>query len=230
MLTVAVIIPCWNQGRLLGEALASVALQTVAPAQVIVVDDGSTDETAEVASADPHVTVIRQDRKGTAAARNAGMARAKTDLIAFLDADDLLTAMSLELRIAALRGTASDGCFGVVEEFRDPVDLARPVRAKAAARLAGASLVTRAAAAVVGAFDESLPGGEVVDWVSRFDAANLCWTSVPEVVLRRRVHDANKSRHPRYANRAGLLAVARRSAASKRNAGAASHPLSGDSD
>ncbi len=216
MVKVAVIIPSWNPGRMLQEALDSVAAQTFPPSQVIVVDDGSTDDSAEEVSARSAVTLIRQNRSGTAAARNAGIARTDADLVAFLDADDLWPSGSLSARIAALRETGADGSFGVVEEFRDPAGLARPIRPRSAARVPGSILVTREALERVGGFDVSLPGGEGVDWVARFDATGLRWTKIAEVVLHRRIHESNKSREPQYARRAGLLEVARRSSAAKR--------------
>jgi glycosyltransferase involved in cell wall biosynthesis len=212
-----VIIPCRNQGRLLQAALASVTTQTLQPSQVIVVDDGSTDETVEVARAHPGVTLIRQQHSGAAAARNAGLARVEADLITFLDADDLWPATSLRARVTALVDTGADGCFGVVEEFLDQSARTQTLRPITSARLAGSVLVTRDSLERVGAFDTSLLGGEVVDWIARFDTAGLRWTQVNEVVLQRRIHDANTSRDPKYSRRTGLLEVARRSVKTKRS-------------
>lgn len=213
---VAVIIPSWNPGRMLREALDSVAAQTVQPSQVIIVDDGSTDDSAEAVGAHPGFTLVRQSRSGTAAARNTGIARTDADLVAFLDADDRWPPESLSVRIAALREAGTDGSFGVVEEFLDPAGLARPVRPRSAARVPGSFVVTREALARVGGFDVSLPSGESVDWVARFDAMGLRWTAVDDVVLHRRIHESNKSRQPQYAGRTGLLEVARRSIAARR--------------
>jgi len=212
---VAVVIPCWNHGRLLRAALASVTAQTVHPAQVIVVDDGSTDATVHVARTHPGVTLARQTHCGAAAARNVGVALADSEFIAFLDADDLWPPTSLAGRIAALRESGDDGCFGVVEEFRDPADEPRPVRPKSHARLSGSILVSSDSWARVGTFDPSLAAGEIIDWVARFDAAGLTWNVVDEVVLRRRIHDANTGRQT--STRRDLLEVARRSIAAKRN-------------
>ncbi|HEY0260592.1 MAG TPA: glycosyltransferase family A protein [Lacisediminihabitans sp.] len=85
-----VVIPAYNGARLLGHTLDSLAAQTVGPIDVIVVDDGSTDETVDVASAHPVVTrVIRQEHHGVAVARNRGLAVADTSWIGFVDQDDL---------------------------------------------------------------------------------------------------------------------------------------------
>ncbi|MGE5359363.1 MAG: glycosyltransferase [Bacteroidales bacterium] len=87
---VSVIIPAYNAAHTIGTALASVFAQSYDNFEVIVVDDGSTDETCEAASRWGNaVTWIRQDNAGPARARNAGIARARAPLIAFLDADDV---------------------------------------------------------------------------------------------------------------------------------------------
>lgn len=189
-MSVALIVPCWNQGRFLGAALASVAAQSVRPAQVVVVDDGSTDDSVEVADAFSGVTVVKQRHRGVAAARNTGSGLVDADLVAFLDADDLWPPTSLAVRVAALNASGVDGCFGVVESFGNP-KRGGPLPARQPARLLGSVLVTREAFDRVGAFDASLSIGEDVDWVARFDAAGLRWCTVDHVVLRRRFHDAN---------------------------------------
>jgi glycosyltransferase involved in cell wall biosynthesis len=95
--TVSVIIPCFNQGRFLVEALDSVRSQTLPATNVILVDDGSTDDTAAVARRYPEVKYVRQPNRGLAAARNAGLARSSGDFIVFLDADDRLKPEALEV-------------------------------------------------------------------------------------------------------------------------------------
>lgn len=89
-LRVSVIIPTYNRAGYLHEALVSIFNQTLPPWEVIVVDDGSTDDTAEVVrNAAGPVRFHRQDHQGVAAARNLGLAQARGDLIAWLDSDDL---------------------------------------------------------------------------------------------------------------------------------------------
>ncbi len=83
--TVAVIIPTFNRAHCVGEAIQSVLDQTVPADEIIVIDDGSTDNTAEVlAGFGDRITVIRQPNAGVSAARNAGIARATSEWIAFL--------------------------------------------------------------------------------------------------------------------------------------------------
>jgi glycosyltransferase involved in cell wall biosynthesis len=89
---VSVIIPAYNRGHLIGRALRSVLAQTVPVAEVIVVDDGSDDDTARIveaiAATEPSVIYVRQDRAGAPAARNRGISMATGSLIAFQDSDD----------------------------------------------------------------------------------------------------------------------------------------------
>jgi glycosyltransferase involved in cell wall biosynthesis len=87
--SVSVIIPTYNCAAFLAEAIRSVLAQTHRAAEIIVVDDGSADDTATVvAGLGAVITYLRQENAGAAAARNAGLARATGDYIAFLDADD----------------------------------------------------------------------------------------------------------------------------------------------
>ncbi len=89
-MTVSVIIPVFNGSRTIRATLDSVLRQTLSPDEVLVMDDGSTDDTFSLLQPyAPRVTVFRQDNQGVAAARNALCARATGDLIAFLDSDDL---------------------------------------------------------------------------------------------------------------------------------------------
>jgi len=88
--TVSVVIPCYNYERYVGLALESVQRQRVAPLEVIVVDDGSTDGSARVIQSFPGVRYVRQDNAGHVAAFNRGYAESRGDIVLFLDADDLL--------------------------------------------------------------------------------------------------------------------------------------------
>ena len=86
--TVSVVIVCYNQSQFLGEAIASCLSQSYRFDEILVVDDGSTDETASVAQSFPEVHYIRQTNQGLSAARNRGISDSTGDYICFLDADD----------------------------------------------------------------------------------------------------------------------------------------------
>lgn len=100
---VSVIIPSYNSAAFLRDAVDSVLAQTRPPDEIIVVDDGSQDDTAQICAAwAGRVRYIRQENRGASAARNTGIAAAVGDWLAFLDADDLWDEEKLELQLAAL--------------------------------------------------------------------------------------------------------------------------------
>jgi glycosyltransferase involved in cell wall biosynthesis len=101
---VSVVIPCFNQGHFLREALESVLAQTVAPREVVVVDDGSTDATATIASSYAGVTCVRQPNRGLARARNRGLHESSGEYVVFLDADDRLLPDALAIGLTAFDG------------------------------------------------------------------------------------------------------------------------------
>ncbi len=108
---VSVVIPAHDAGETLAAAIASALGQTRPPAEVVVVDDGSTDDTATVArSFGQAVRLIEQPCLGPSAARNAGVAAARSPLVAFLDADDLWQQEKLELQLAALAAHGAVCC------------------------------------------------------------------------------------------------------------------------
>src|SRR5579864_8402353 len=104
---VSVIIPAYNAERFLRYTLASAQAQTYEHVEIIVVDDGSTDSTVDIAlaaaAADKRVRVLRQENLGVAAARNRALGESRGDFIAPLDADDVWHPQNLALQVAALK-------------------------------------------------------------------------------------------------------------------------------
>ena len=101
-MTVAVIIPAFNRAVTLPRALDSVLMQTRPADEIIVIDDGSTDNTEEVLADYPDVTVIRQANSGVSAARNRGIKAAGAEWIALLDSDDSWHPQKLEMQLERL--------------------------------------------------------------------------------------------------------------------------------
>ncbi len=175
---ISVIIPCYNHGRYLGEALDSVLAQTYADWETIVVDDGSTDTTAAVAAgyADDRIRYVYQENQGLSAARNTGIEQARGSYLAFLDADDrwepafLQTCHSALDTAPELVGVIVRNYFFIQEEQRLPVPGGEVVPAGALhdRLLEGgffpvhAVLVRRAVVPDRGAFDTGLTSLE--DW------------------------------------------------------------------
>src|SRR5208283_2367398 len=101
---VSVVIPTYNCGRYICETVESALGQTYSPVEIIVVDDGSTDDTRErLTTYGDRVRYIYQQNTGPAVARNRGVQDAQGDWIAFLDADDLWLPYRLELQVELLR-------------------------------------------------------------------------------------------------------------------------------
>jgi glycosyltransferase involved in cell wall biosynthesis len=101
--SIAVIIPCYNYGRFLACAIDSCLGQTRPPDEILVVDDGSTDETATVCARYPQVRYLQKKNGGPSSARNLGVVATQCKYILFLDADDQLNCTSLEVLSQAMR-------------------------------------------------------------------------------------------------------------------------------
>lgn len=205
---IAAIVPVRDQARFLGEALASIAAQSLPASELIVVDDGSADGSGAVA-AGAGATVITLTGEGPAAARIAGARATGLGWLAFVDGDDRILPHHHELLLAAALGAGADFAFGQVREFADPgsgVEHRYEIRTEPRlAPLAGACLVRRdvyLAAASAAAQD-----GEH-DWIGPWMDGGRS-AQVEEVVLERRIHGANRSIVDRAEVHAAYLASAR---------------------
>jgi len=113
---VSVVIPCYQQAQYLGEAIESVLAQTYPHLEVVVVDDGSTDNVGAIASRYPGVRCIREPNSGPAAARNAGIRNSNGDFLVFLDADDRLLPQGVQAGVQALE--ARQECAAAIGTYR----------------------------------------------------------------------------------------------------------------
>jgi glycosyltransferase involved in cell wall biosynthesis len=104
--TVSVIMPAYNVSAYIGEAISTVRAQTLADFELLIVDDGSTDDTADIvrrfAAVDDRITLLQQENRGLAAARNTALRNARSGFMALLDSDDLWHSRFLEAQIALL--------------------------------------------------------------------------------------------------------------------------------
>jgi len=197
--TVSVIAPAFDAEPYLAEALESALAQTAPPHEVVVVDDGSTDRTAEVAARfAPRVVCVSQENQGSGPARNRGVALATGDFFAFLDADDVWEPEKLELQLAAFAADPGlELVFGHVREFVSP-DLDPAAAARVSPRteptpghLVGTMIARRGAFARVGPFPSDRLVSETLDWLLRARELNVREATIPECVVRRRLHAGN---------------------------------------
>lgn len=224
---ISVIIPVYNGERFLREALTSVAEQTVGVAEIVVVDDGSTDGSAAIAESFPGVTLIRQDNRGVSAARNSGLVAISGSLVAFLDADDVWLPAKLGRQIETL-----DEGVGLVTTLHrhlvEPGVDVPPWMQRVIARdgesggIPSTWLVRREAFQQVGLFDEAMRFGEDLDWLARASDAGVTVVSLNEQLVFRRVHGSNLTLQHAAEARGRLLTILRTTVRRKRDARGAS--------
>jgi glycosyltransferase involved in cell wall biosynthesis len=227
---VSCVIPVFNGERFVADAVASILGQTYADVEVIVADDGSTDRTAEVVGRlGARVRLVSQANAGHAAARNLGLAHARGELIAFLDADDLWHPAKLERQVALLDAQPEVSmCFTLLRDFVDGRDDPASLFADAArdAAVPGYSSVTmlarRALFSSIGSFDESLAHGNDRDWFLRAVEVGARKELLGEVLVLRRLHADNRSRATAPASRAEYVRILKASLDRRRAAGGGS--------
>jgi glycosyltransferase involved in cell wall biosynthesis len=204
--TVSVIVPAYNAAAFLREAIESSVAQTVPPLEVIVVNDGSTDDTGAVADAvareHPVVQVIHQENGGPAVARNTAIAVARGEFLTFLDADDAMSADRIEHQVGYLLAHPdTDVVIGSVERSTeagvelDAEFLKHELIAEQFAEGINLMAMTARAStfASLGTFDPSYRLSEDYQWLVRAHRQARTVALVPRVVGRRRLHETNVS-------------------------------------
>jgi glycosyltransferase involved in cell wall biosynthesis len=197
--SVSVMIGFYNGARYLAEAIDSVLAQTHPVHELIVVDDGSTDESGAIAAGyGPPVRCVRQERGGMAASRNRAIKEATGDYFAFLDADDRFPPEKLERQLAVFAADPElDVVYGHVTEFLSPdldteaLALLRQPKHDVPWPTPNLMLVRRDAFFCVGLFSTDLRVGIGVDWYARAGEVGLRSAIPPQVVLERRLHAEN---------------------------------------
>lgn len=205
---ISCIVPVYNGARFLSDALDSILAQSYPALEPIVVDDGSTDETAEVVRTfGDRVTYVHQENAGPASARNTGVRQATGAFLAFLDADDLWHPEKLERQ--ALRFSARSDlqlCLTYkrtfwVEEMQAEEERLRledhPFVKDHPGYVCQTMLMPRETYDYVGAFDESLRIGEDTEWLLRAERLGVVREIMPDVLVYRRMHQDNLS-YTRY--------------------------------
>jgi glycosyltransferase involved in cell wall biosynthesis len=204
----SVVIPAFNAEQTLTAAIESVLMQTIAPTAVIVVDDGSTDRTVEIARTyAPHVTVLQQANAGPGAATTRGIEAVTTPLLACNDADDIWLPDKAAAQLEWLEQHPDvDAVFGHVKAFGQEEVL----RVDAQENWGRTTMMMRWTAAVrVGPIvDYHGYCGDMIDWLARARELNMKLTLMPEVLALRRIIPGSLSSDRRTRGK-GYLEVAK---------------------
>ena len=197
---VSTIIPFFNREEYLAEAIESVLSQTYSTIEIIIVDDGSTDSSAQIAKrySSPSIHYVYQENKGIGAARNKGIELAQGDYFAFLDSDDLWMEYKTSLQVGIFQSRPNiNMVFGHIKQFYSPEkskttttnesqkDLVSP------GYVSTTMLIEREAFFKVGFFSTEWRIGEFIDWYARAQEKGLRAYMLTEVLTKRRIHKAN---------------------------------------
>jgi len=216
-LSFSVIVPVYNGQKYLRDTLESLVTQDYSSFEIIAVDDGSSDSSAEIIQSYNSVKYIYQDNQGNAVARNRGIASSTNDVIALIDQDDLWVPEKLstfagyftshpeiDFAVAKARVFLSQG-IEVPTWCRDNL-LNRDIVDYSP----GSIVFRRRLFNRIGPFDQSLVSGHDTDWILRVKDSDTPMGVLPDVLLLKRVHEANQSAEVTRIH-AELLEVFRRS-------------------
>ncbi len=184
---ITTIIPMHNAEKYIAEAIESALDQGDPSLEILVIDDGSTDRSAEIVEQYADVTMLHQENAGLGATLNRGIELANGELLAFLDADDRWTpGKLLHQRSYLNEHKECDACFGHVREFSE-----NGTAPPQAGLCKGTMLVWRTAFHRVGPFNTDLAFGDFIDWYARAQESGFRTHLFSEVFLERRIHDDN---------------------------------------
>jgi len=192
---VSIIIPYYHGQIFITETLESLFQQDYKNIEIILVDDGSSPESLLVLIPYQNcITIIHQENKGVATARNTGIRHAKGSIIGFIDQDDLWSSNHISQLLPYLMNEH----YGFVRGHTVAFEL-RPDGTRASSDsvflpvLLGAALYTRQTIDTVGFLDETMLQGDDFDWNVRLDETGIPWKEIPETVLFYRKHGNNHS-------------------------------------
>lgn len=195
----SVIIPAYNAAAYIEQSVGSALSQLGADDELIIVDDGSTDATADMVGnmRDARIQLLCQSlNSGIAAARSLALKAASGDYVHFLDHDDLWTPDRMSILSPLIHARQPDIISGWVEHFycqsltqsqTTQYVLPKPQ----AAALPGSVLIRRELIKKIGDFDQALSSGEFIDYLSRAMALRPKWVKIDQVLFLRRIHGRN---------------------------------------
>jgi glycosyltransferase involved in cell wall biosynthesis len=212
---VSVIICVYNGAAFLADAIDCVLKQNYPETELIVVDDGSTDNSAKIAASYPQVKLVsHEDNRGLPSARNTGIQTAAGEYIAFLDADDLWPPNKISAQVKFHQEHPEYKYSYTQERFRFEDMQERPnwsqkqaFQEDHVAYCAGSMLFHQSLFEIVGQFNPMFRNGDTTEWVFRAKDQGFVGGIVEEVLLFRRIHDQNLSSRVSEENKMLLKAV-----------------------
>jgi len=220
---VSVIVAVSNGARYLAQALESVLSQTYRRIELIVVDDGSVDNSDKIAQSREEVRYISQHNTGLAVARNTGVNAAQGELIAFIDQDDLWTPNKLDSQVDyLLQNPEIQYVNAWVRLFVEPGSSLRPGYTEDflgrvhVGRTPGTLVARKSLFDLVGMFSGDFSIACDVEWFKRANDYNIPMHIIPEVLLYKRIHNNNLSSDV-TTNRRELFSVIRRTIGQRRD-------------
>lgn len=213
---VSVVMPVFNGRAFLDDTIRSVLGQTYVNHELIVIDDGSTDGSAELLRGYPEIKVIQQENKGVPVARNRGVSESSGEMICFIDQDDTWAHDKLERQIEAfltnpeLKYCTTRQIFYLAEgaerpNWCQPEWLDKPLAGYAPSTL----MIRRSTFLDFGQFDESLLTGSDTELFFKLKDANVPFRQLDEILVRKRVHGSNHSNMTEALRRDILMTVRR---------------------
>jgi len=227
--TISVIIPTYNSACFIHQAVKSVLGQTVQPNEIIVVDDGSDDETEQVLQPfKSQITYIFQKNSGPAVARNRGLKVATGEFISFLDADDLWHRKKLEILLEDFQkeetlGVSLGFTFKCKFSSFEDIDVDEAYLRSEFALLLGSGLMKKSVFEEIGIFDEDMTIGEDTDWFMRVRENGIPISVKQKTVLYYRYHNKNLTKNDSIYNRS-IFQILKKAKDRKANSTLPHHP------
>ena len=219
---ISIVLPVYNGADHLKRAIDSVLGQTFNDLELLVVDDGSSDNSFEIASGYPQIRLFRQENKGVPHARNKGVAEARGKYVCFLDQDDTWLPEKLELQVKSFKDNPSQVYSTTLQVYFleegynapswcKPEWLDRPVTGYTPSTL----MIEKDALLAFGMFDEEMTLASDVDLFFRLKDQGAEGSEIRKVLVRKSVHEQNQSRM-RDRLREDILRVIKQSIGRKR--------------